>query len=256
LIRKGELCFKVMNIGQVTGLSKINNTETEILLAHLLSKDRSFIKAFSEYELNKKQMLKFSEFIERRSRHEPVAYILGYKEFFGLKLKMDERSMIPRHDTEDLVNEVIKYTKSLKAKEIKIVDVGTGSGNIAISLAIAIPNAKIYAVEKDKDALTLAKENIATYKLDKRIKLFQGDLLTPLKDKIDIIVANLPYVPSSKIKDLQPEISKWEPRTALDGGTDGMKLYRKLFKQTKNLLKPGGILFCEIDGKVFTKNFN
>lgn len=242
-----------MNISQVTGLSKINNTETEILLAHLISKDRSFIKAFSEYELNRKQMLKFSEFIERRSKHEPVAYMLGYKEFFGLKLKVDKRSMIPRHETEDLVSEVIKYTKSLKTKEIKIADVGTGSGNIAISLAIAIPNAKIYAIEKDKDALTLAKENIATYKLDKRIKLFQGDLLTPLKDKVDIIVANLPYVPYSKIKTLQPEISKWEPKIALDGGADGLELYRRLFNQSKRILKTAGLIYYELSGRIHSK---
>ncbi|MCH7478079.1 MAG: methyltransferase, partial [SAR324 cluster bacterium] len=131
--------------------------------------------------------------------------------------------------------------------------VGTGSGNIAISLAIAIPNAKIYAIEKDKDALTLAKENIATYKLDKRINLFQGDLLTPLTDKVDIIVANLPYVPSSKIKYLQPEISKWEPRIALEGGADGLELYRRLFNHSKRILKTAGTIYYELSGRTHSK---
>ena len=253
-----------MLISQALNHKKIDQTEIEIFLSHLLGKDRSFVKAFPEFELDQKQYAKFEDFKKRRSLHEPLAYILGYKEFCGLRFKVDERVLIPRPETEELVNEVVKHVYSLPNRErrnfretegLRIADVGTGSGNIAISLAKAVPFAKIYAIEKDPTALELAKENIATHQAQNKVELLSGDLLEPLKEPIEIVVANLPYIPKSRFKHLMPEVKKWEPRIALEGGADGLKLYRQLFEQAKDKIKPNGYLFYEIDGQVYLKRF-
>lgn len=249
--------------------NKISPAEIEIFLAHLLNKDRSFIRAFPDFKLNDNRSLKLKQFIKRRVKGEPFAYILGFKEFCGLKFKVDKRVMVPRPETEELVNEVIKEiftipNKSLRAlrtrkeNQLKIVDVGTGSGNIAISLAYAIPFAKIYAVEKDKKAFDLAKRNISDHKLKKRIHLLPGHLLEPIRqlaERVDIVVANLPYIPTTKIPTLQPEIREWEPLVSLDGGESGQELYRELFFQAKDIIKAGGTLYYEVDGNIFTKNY-
>lgn len=254
-----------MLIGKALEQEKIDKTEIEIYLSHLLGKDRSFIKAFPEFKLNEDRVANLKEFVRRRTKHEPLAYILGYKEFCGLKFKVDKRAMIPRPETEELVREIIshvyaipnrKKTNYWKYDQLKIVDVGTGSGNIAITLAKAIPFAKIIAIEKDQDACDLAKENIAAHQLEDGIELLKGDLLEPLKEEIDIIIANLPYIPKSRFASLAPEITKWEPRVALDGGVDGLKFYRKLFVQAKEALKPNSLLFYEIDGQTNIKKYH
>ena len=253
-----------MLIAKALQYDKIDSNEIEIFLSLLLRKDRSFIKAFPNFKLNDNRSLKLKQFIKRRAKGEPFAYILGFKEFCSLKFKVDKRVMVPRPETEELVNEVIKEVYALPNRnrknhweydQLKIVDVGTGSGNIAISLAKAIPFAKIYAVEKDKKAIACAKRNIADHKLKKRINLLHGHLLEPIKETIDIVVANLPYIPSTKISALQPEIRNWEPMVSLDGGKDGQELYRELFIQAKNIIKPNGTLYYEVDGNTFIKNY-
>lgn len=286
--------IKPMLIGQVFEKAKIDPTETEIFLSYLLGKDRSFVKAFPEFKLGKRQITKLKEFLKRRARHEPLAYILGYQEFCGLIFKVDSRVMIPRAETEDLVAEVIKhvyaqpnrslralrseelrslrnspaergqYSRALRplrglrnsadhwqADQLKIVDVGTGCGNIAICLALAAPFAKIFAVEKDPKAHRAARENIADHGVSKQVELLLGDLLEPINEPIDIITANLPYIPSARFAALAPEIRDWEPVVALDGGDDGLKLYRCLFAQAGRVLKPSGLLFYELDGKTY-----
>ena len=245
--------------------TKIDVTEIEIFLSHVLGKDRSFIKAFPELKLNETQTVKLKEFIKRRSKHEPLPYILGYTEFCGLKFKIDKRAMIPRPETEELVRQVVAHIFSIPNRnrnnhweygKLTIADVGTGSGNIAISLAKAAPFAKIYAIEKDLAAISLAKENIRYHALSNQIEVVQGDLLAPLGEQMDIIVTNLPYIPRDRFARLQPEITRWEPRVALDGGHDGLTLYRKLFSQAPKVLKQNGLLFYEIDGNVEIKRFN
>lgn len=240
---------------QLKEKSRIDPIEIEIYLSYLLHRDRSFVRAFPEYNLSTKQILSLKDFLKRRRNREPLPYILGYKDFYGLRFKVDQRVMIPRPETENLVDKAIKYAASprLEDKQITIVDVGTGSGNIAISIAKNIPFAKILAIEKDKNALSLARENIKNHGVNNKIRLIWGNLLEPIREGVDIVIANLPYVPSGKIKTLQPEISFWEPKIALDGGTDGRHLYRKLFKQAKNVLKPQGIVLYEIDGNIFSK---
>src|SRR3989344_8287238 len=169
-----------MLIEKVLQKSKINPIEVDIFLAHLLGKDRSFIKAFQKFKWNETQTAKLTEFIKRRAKHEPLPYILGYKEFCGLKFKIDKRAMIPRPETEELVRQVVAHIFSIPKRnrnnhweygKLTIADVGTGSGNIAISLAKVAPFAKIYALEKDLAAISLAKENIRYHALSNQIEV-------------------------------------------------------------------------------------
>jgi release factor glutamine methyltransferase len=250
-----------MVIGDTFKNRNFDRAEIEIFLAHLLKRDRSFVKAFPEFKLNKRQETGFNDFLKRRSKHEPLSYILGFREFLNFNFKVDKRAMIPRTETEDLVTEVIKFIYSMPKRKtnsqafLTIADVGTGSGNIAISLAKAVPFSKIIAIDKDSDALELAEENINKHKVKKQVKLLQGDLLTPLQTIFDIIVANLPYIPTSRLKTLEPEVRIWEPRIALDGGKDGFKFYRNLFKQAPKFLKPNGRIFYELDGETHQRIF-
>ena len=250
-----------MLINQALKRFNLDQTQLEILLAHLLGKDRSFIKAFPETKLNTDQTRLLKNFLKRRLKNEPLNYILGYKDFCGLRFKVDRRAMIPRPETEELVAEVVKHVYALPSRErpnhwksnpLTIVDVGTGCGNIAISLAKAVPFAKIYAIEKSLRAARLAKENITQHNVEDQVTLLRGDLLNPLSEPVDIIVANLPYIPTSRIAMLQPEIRDWEPREALDGGPDGLDYYRRLWSAAARLLKPYGQLFYELDGKTCT----
>lgn len=249
-----------MEIGKILEKAGLAINEVEIMLAHVLDKDRSFVKAFPEFKLHENQVSKLKEFIKRRMKNEPLAYIIGYQEFLDFKVKVDERVLIPRPETEALVSEVIGhvYSKPNRNKAnlreidvLTIVDVGTGSGNIAIGLAKAIPFAKIYGTDIDPKALELAKENSIQHNQE-RVNLVLGNLLEPIEEEIDIIVANLPYIPTSRIKTLQKEVAKWEPKLALDGGKDGLALYRLLFKQAKEKLKRNGKIFYEVDGDIFT----
>jgi release factor glutamine methyltransferase len=244
--------------------NRIDPAEVETFISHLLGKDRSFIKAFPNLKLNDSHVSKIKQFVKRRAKGEPFAYILGYKEFCGLKIKVDKRVMVPRPETEELVAEVLKHVYAIPNRnranhweydKLKIVDVGTGSGNIAIALAKAIPFAKIFATERDKNALKVARKNTTTHGVSKQVELLEGDLLELINEPVDIVVANLPYIPRSRFPHLQPEVRDWEPRVALDGGKDGLKLYRALFKQIPNILKPGGCLYYEIDGQIFLRGF-
>ena len=242
-----------MLIKEILKTFPINKTEAEIILADLLGKDRSFLHAYPEFNLTRPQEHRYIELLRRRESNEPLAYILGHKEFYGREFYVDRRVLIPRTETEDLVDQIISYIKSNYSikRLIKIADVGTGSGCIAITLARLLPNAKIYATDIDQSALEVAKKNAKYHQVEDKIIFLEGDLLSPLSESVDIIVANLPYIKSAVIKKLDPQISKWEPKIALDGGADGLALYRVLFKQAEKVLKPNGTIFYELDGKVF-----
>jgi len=242
-----------MLIKEILKTFPINKTEAEIILADLLGKDRSFLHAYPEFNLTRPQEHRYIELLRRRESNEPLAYILGHKEFYGREFYVDRRVLIPRTETEDLVDQIISYIKSNYSikRLIKIADVGTGSGCIAITLARLLPNAKIYATDIDQSALEVAKKNAKYHQVEDKIIFLEGDLLSPLSESVDIIVANLPYIKSAVIKKLDPQISKWEPKIALDGGADGLALYRVLFKQAEKVLKPNGMIFYELDGNVF-----
>jgi len=223
-------------------------TEKEILFSSILSCSRSALYS-QEWSLNAAQAKKLSEALFLRSQGVPLQYILGETEFFGLMFQVDERALIPRPETEILVEMVLKSA----AGQMKILDIGTGSGCIAVSLAKFLPEAQIDALDVSFEALSLAKENALINSADKNINFLQSDLFSVFKKNnvnnrlrnYDIIISNPPYVRSGDINGLQKELA-YEPRMALDGGADGLDFYRRVIAEAGNFLNKEGLLFLEI----------
>lgn len=185
--------------------------------------------------------------IERRLRHEPAAYIMGKREFFGLELTIAPGVLIPRPDTETLVEEALRIAPSLPAGGLRIADVGCGSGAIGIALAASLPHAHVFATDIAPRALEIASSNAERYGLAGRMTFQLGDLLEPVPEPVHLITANLPYVASHEIPTLDPEIRIYEPREALDGGGDGLDVIRRLLDSAAGQLVAGGAMLLEMD---------
>ena len=192
------------------------------------------------------QALTFSELIQRRINHEPTAYITGHKEFFGIDFKVSHDTLIPRPDTELLVEKAIELANNGFSKSCLIADIGTGCGAIAIALALHLPQAKIYATDISPAALEVAESNCQKYKVSNRVRLLQGDLLEPLPEPVQLIVANLPYIGEPELLKLPLEISMFEPPLALAGGTDGLRQIERLLFQASSKLLNGGAVLLEV----------
>lgn len=220
--------------------------DAQILMARALSCSRLDVIAHPECALTDVQFIIFREMIEKRESRYPLAYITGNKEFFSLDIRVAEGVLIPRPETEHLVEECLKRVKK---QSPVIADVGIGSGAISIALAVNIPTANIYATEISFAAMQVAKINIENHQLAERVCIVKGDLLDPLielKLQFDMIVSNPPYIPTSDIEDLEPEVRLYEPIEALDGGEDGLDVYRRLFPQAIGLLRNDGFVGVEI----------
>jgi len=224
--------------------------ETELLFTEILNCNRLSLYLNKDRILGKAQTSFISGALKRRILGEPLQYILGKTEFMGLEFKVTPDVFIPRPETEILVETVIKLVESQKSKvtSLGIMDIGTGSGNIAISLAKFLPETRIYAVDISRNALEIARINARLNKIEDKIKFIQSDLFTtydlPLMT-YDIIVSNPPYIPGAEIETLQPEI-KYEPRMALDGGKEGLDFYRRIIQVAPHYLKKGGFLIMEM----------
>lgn len=182
----------------------------------------------------------YESWIERRATREPLAHITGSQGFRRIELKVDARVLIPRPETELLV------AVAKMGRPCGILDVATGSGAVALALADELPEATITAADISADALTLAAENARALNLQDRVTFVESDLLAAVDSQFDAIIANLPYVESGEIDDLQPEVANYEPRLALDGGNDGLDLVRRLVKAAPAHLRPGGMIALEI----------
>ncbi len=219
---------------QVLGKDQI--LEIEVLLSYVLEKDREYLFGHKEQEVNDNEFNKFKTLIKRHHNGEPIAYLTYEKEFFGMKLYVDKRVLIPRPETEMLVEKIIEFVKNSKKykKELSIIDVGTGSGNIAVALAKQFSHADITATDISLKALEVARKNIKKYGFEKKIRLIKSNLLEKVKDKkFDMIVANLPYIGIEKNNFVSRETLEFEPHKALFGGNDGLFLYEKLFEFIK-----------------------
>ncbi|OGL73805.1 protein-(glutamine-N5) methyltransferase, release factor-specific [Candidatus Uhrbacteria bacterium RIFCSPHIGHO2_02_FULL_57_19] len=222
--------------------------DAEILLSSALGVEREKLYIHSGDPMPKRALATYHRYLARRGRHEPVAYILGEKEFFGLRFTVNRNVLILRPETETLVEEVIR---KVGKKKVTIIDVGTGSGAIAVALAKNLPNARIVATDISSKALTIARANARRHGVSNRIRFVRANLLPKLLHAArstlhaDIVVANLPYLPTAVWKKTTPEIRRYEPRTALDGGRDGLDLYRKLLDQMTHLRWSSA--FFEID---------
>ena len=218
--------------------------EAEILLSHSLNIPRIQLYVQFERVLNKEELAEYKKLILRRSKREPIAYITGKQPFMSLDFEVNPSVLVPRPETEKLVETAMETGKQIK--DPVIADLGTGSGVIAVSLAKYLPEAKVFATDSSEDAIKIAKSNAVKHGVQDRCEFLVGNLFEPLKDKFDIIVSNPPYIKSADIDSLQPEVSKYEPRQALDGGEDGLKYYRLIFQEVDKHLKPGGYLTLEI----------
>ena len=221
--------------------------EAEVMVMSLMGMSRRDIYANQETEFGPQQEQELDRMMERRVAREPLAYILGYREFYGINLLVTPNVLIPRPETETMVEYALFMALAgMETAELAIADVGTGCGAIAINLAIHLPAAQIYALDCADPVLDVAAYNIRSHNVADRIKLGKGDLLEPLPEPVDLIAANLPYIPTGRIATLQPEV-QWEPREALDGGADGLDVIRRLMSQAPSKMKEGGAILLELD---------
>lgn len=220
--------------------------EAEVLLRHVLGSDRATFLARRQEAMPAEAAQRFADLIERRLAREPLAYITGHREFFGLDFLVDRRVLIPRPETEGLVERAIATAGRLsRTQRLTIADVGTGSGCIAIALTARLLQAQVVAIDVSVEALALAQENAQRLAVAGRISFLDGDLLQPLAGRADLIVSNPPYIAGAAIDTLQPEIARFEPRRALDGGSDGLDAIRRLLAQAPAHVQPGGAVLVE-----------
>ena len=223
--------------------------DAEVLLAHILGHDRAFILAHIDDPLSTEHLIQFRSLTARRATHTPLQHLTGEQDFFGLTLRVTPDTLIPRPETELLVEAVLNFIaeKSSPTHPLRILDVGTGTGAIPIALATHLPTAHLTAVDISPAALAIARENAARHHLSARIRFLESDLLTALADEtFDIIVSNPPYVPLADSPTLAPEVRDHEPHLALFAGPEGLAIYRLLIPQAHAALVPGGLLALEI----------
>jgi len=225
------------------------HTEAELLLCYTL--EISNVQLYSEPErlLSATEIKHLHNFVQRRLSHEPTAYILKRCQFYGIDFYIDHRALIPRPETELLVEKTVEFARRRcpSRNQLVIADIGTGSGVIAISLALALPEARIYATDISPSALQVANINRRHYKeVGNRVKLLRGNLLEPLPEPVNIIVANLPYIKNCELQTLSPEIINFEPTPALASGEDGLDKIRCLLSQAPGKMRPEGCLLLEV----------
>ena len=218
----------------------------ELLLASVLNCKRIELYVQFERILSLQERNAYKEYIQRRINREPVQYILGETEFMGLPIKVASGVLIPRADTEVLVDSIIEYLKEVNLSNPQILDIGTGSGCIAIALSSYFPEAEVFAIEKSPEALEIAEKNAQLNEV--KIEFIEGDFFEKvpiLSNRFNIIVSNPPYISEADWNKLQPEVEKFEPRQALFGGKEGLDFYRSLIPIVRNLLLPKGVVFLE-----------
>lgn len=218
--------------------------EAQVLLAHFTGLTRVYILTHPEHRLDDATLQQLDGALERLCQGEPLPYVLGEQEFYGLPFKVTPAVLIPRPETELLVEQAIVWLNH-HPERCLAADVGTGSGCIAISLAHHIPDLIVLAVDRSRPALEVARENLRRLRLSQRVHLLQADLLSPINASFDVICANLPYIPTARLAELK--VAQHEPHTALDGGPAGLDLIQRLLEQAPHRLAPGGLLLAEMD---------
>jgi len=224
----------------------------ELLLAHVLAVPR--IKLYTDYErsLGDRELTAYRALVQRASEHEPIAYLTGKAHFFNLEFDVAPGVLIPRPDTETLVENVLQLARNMPGFEApRVLDLCTGSGCIAAAIAQRLKSATVLAIDVSDDAVAIARRNVERLGLSDRVAVEQGDLFEPLSRVVDpqpfnLIVANPPYIPSNQIDNLDRNVREYEPLQALDGGIDGLTIHRRIFEGADDRLVPGGRLYLEI----------
>jgi release factor glutamine methyltransferase len=224
------------------------SVEAELLLGHVLGISKTQLYTEPERALTSAETKHLRRLVQRRLDHEPTAYVLGHCEFYGIDFCVDCHTFIPRPETEILVEQAVEFTHHIfqPGKQITIADVGTGCGAIAVNLALVLPQAKIYATDIATSALRVAGMNCRRHGVNSQVELLQGNLLEPLPQPVDMIVANLPYIKDWEFRDLSPEIRKFEPTIALAGGEDGLDKIQQMLEQMPGKLNYGACFLLEI----------
>ncbi len=224
------------------------SVEAELLLGHVLGMSKTQLYTGPERVLTSAETKQLWCLVQRRLDHEPTAYLLGHCEFYGIDFRIDCHTFIPRPETELLVEKAVELAHHIShpGKQITIADVGTGCGAIAISLALALPKAEIYATDISISALQVAGINCRRHGVNGQVELLQGNLLEPLPQPVDMIVANLPYIKDCEFKDLSPEIINFEPTMALAGGEDGLDKIKQILGQMPEKLNYEACFLLEI----------
>ncbi|MBN1681748.1 MAG: peptide chain release factor N(5)-glutamine methyltransferase [Anaerolineae bacterium] len=239
--------------GVLAGVPDVEPLDAQLLLMHVLGVERAALMAYPEYPVNPAQAAAYRRLIMQRADGVPIAYLIGRRVFYDREFIVSPAVLIPRPETEHLVEEALAWARG--RSRLRVVDVGTGSGAIAVTLAAHLPDAAVIAIDVSIEALDVARQNAARYDLAERITFIQGDLLAPVLDglphgdqlvdhRIDLIAANLPYIAGPDLAALP--VTRFEPRLALDGGPDGLDLIRRLLAQVAVVLAPAGLLLLEI----------
>ena len=232
----------------------------ELLLMFTLACDRAYLYGHPERELTTEEHSRYQHALAQRSTGIPAQYITGHQEFWGMDFIVSPAVLIPRPETEHVVETVLKYARedranppARSANPTRIADVGTGSGCIALALAKELPGAEIHAIDISPSALEIARANAARHQLGRRIHFHEADLLAGLGGSFDFIASNPPYVGEAEEDEVQLEVRKFEPRTAVFAGRRGMEVIERLIPQARVALKPGGWLVMEVSGTVAAK---
>jgi len=223
--------------------------DAEVLLAFYLGCERLVFFKNPEIVLGEKQIAGYQDLVARRSRWEPVAYITGRKEFWTFSLEVNQDALIPRPETEIIVEDTLDVCRTTGSTALRILDIGTGSGAIALALAKEIPFVEIIATDISASALVLARKNAHSLDLDNKIDFQQGDLFAAVDGVFDIIVSNPPYIAQDEYKELPSSVKDYEPRIALLAGKNGLEVYEKLIVKAPGYLKKNGWLLLEIGAK-------
>jgi release factor glutamine methyltransferase len=226
---------------RLSGCSTTARLDAEVLLAHVLGLSRAGLLARLDDALDARTLAQYEELVKRREGGEPVAYLTGHKEFFGLDLTITPDVLVPRPETESVVEACLELLPA--DRPALMADVGTGSGAIAVAVARQRPRTRIYATDISATALEVARRNCLRHRVQDRVVLLQGNLLEPLPERVHVIAANLPYVPEGEAA---PDVAMWEPHVAIfGGGRDGTQLIRALLAQAPRYLLPGGAVVLE-----------
>ncbi|TME69537.1 MAG: peptide chain release factor N(5)-glutamine methyltransferase [Chloroflexi bacterium] len=220
--------------------------DADVLLAYVLGVGKEALFAHPERELSPAEDVRFQQLVERRGRGEPVAYLRGFKEFYGLRFLVDPRVLIPRPETEGLVDAAREV---IAGRALTVVDVGTGSGAIAVAIAAHEPRVRVIATDSSRDALAVAQANALAGGVADRVEFRRGDLLAPITERVDLVCANLPYLPDASVDKWVGERSSlaFEPRDAVVAGADGLDVIRRCVADLLRVLAPQGAALFECD---------
>jgi release factor glutamine methyltransferase len=227
----------------------------ELLLMFILDRDRAYLYGHPEHELGSEEQARYDNALRQRSRGIPAQYITGHQEFWGMDFIVSPAVLIPRPETEHLIEELLaRVGRAPSPAKLRIVDVGTGSGCIALALAKELPQVEIHAVDISPAALEIARANAVRLQLESRIQFHEADLLDGIEaDSFNFVVSNPPYVGESEEDTVQLEVRKFEPRNAVFAGATGLEVIERLIPQAREVLKPGGWLVMEISGTIAAK---